>query len=341
MTVHWRLQTPSASPGAIAVLALHAHSPAELDHALSRLGIAPVRVSALALRSLAGIDRGIVARWSDTSAGLMPHAGPAVTRALAAALAAAGIPEAAGTDPGAEYPEAGSPIEARMLAALAGAASPLAIDLLLDQPRRWNEHPRDPASAPTDRDRVLRRLIDPPLVVALGPPNVGKSTLVNALAGRSVSIVTDQPGTTRDHVGVTLECRGLVVRYADTPGLRPESGPLEADAVCLALELVSAADLVLRCGDASAPPPALSLPASSTLCLALRTDLGPANWPHDATVSARTGAGLDALATLIRDTLVPPALLADPAPWRFWQDEEPSTTEAQKPQSWKEGKRKG
>ncbi len=63
------------------------------------------------------------------------------------------------------------------------------------RPKRF----KNPASEA--RDRVLRRLIDPPLVVAIGPPNIGKSSLLNALAGRSVALVADEAGTTRDHVG--------------------------------------------------------------------------------------------------------------------------------------------
>ena len=180
----WNIQTPTAGPGAVAVLQLRASDAAELDAALGRLGIKPAAVGGIVLRNLCGIDRGLVARWNDSSAWLMPHGGAAVIRALIESLLKAGIHEAADPDPRAIYPEAASQIEARMLAAVAHAASPLAIDPLLDQPQRWEE-----ASESGRACHKLQRLIDPPLLVAIGPPNIGKSSLVNALAGRRVAIV--------------------------------------------------------------------------------------------------------------------------------------------------------
>src|SRR6185295_9068425 len=135
-----------------------------------------------------------------------------------------------------------------------------------DQPRRWQGAPPREAG---ERDRVLRRLIDPPLVVALGPPNVGKSSLVNALAGRSVSIVADEPGTTRDHVGVMLDLGGLVVRYVDTPGLRQGADELEREAVSGAMEVASRADLLLVCGDPTSLPTELPDGVSSRARLTL------------------------------------------------------------------------
>ena len=245
-------------------------------------------------------------------------------RGLAAALGRVGIEEASEPDPRAVYPEARSEVEARMLAALARAASPLAVDVLLDQTRRWEEE-----GAQTGRPcRLLMRLIDPPLVVAIGPPNVGKSSLVNALAGRRVAIVADEPGTTRDHVGVMIDMAGLVVRYVDTPGVAVGCWPLavgqkegqsgiDAEAARLAGEVASKADLALVCGDVTAGP--VPGPAGiDSLVIATRADLGAPGFRHDAAVSALKGTGLAELAGLIRERLVPAAVLADLRPWRFW-----------------------
>ena len=157
----------------------------------------------------------------------------------------------------------------------------------------------------------------PPLVVVAGPPNIGKSTLTNALAQRAVSIVADEEGTTRDHVGVRLSVAGLVVDWVDTPGLRDGAGADEQQAREIALRLAERADLVILCGDAARPPPRLAAPAGS-LTVALRHDLARAEWPADARVSARTGEGMVGLAAMIRERLVPADLLTRSVPWRFW-----------------------
>ena len=310
----WTILTPTTAPGAIAVILLTASDSAELELTLARLAIRAVGVGEARLRNLLGVDTGVVARWTGDTVHLMPHGGGGVVRALVRRLLEAGIPEQRDPDPRVLYPEANSEVEARMLLTLSRAASPLAIDLLLDQPRRWASGTgSDPAL-----DGVLKRLVEPPLVVAVGPPNVGKSTLVNALAGRSVSIVADEPGTTRDHVGVLLDLNGLVVRYLDTPGVRRTSDPIEAAAQEIAERAAAAADLVLLLGDRSAPPPKKAEGGKPSLRVALRTDLGASSWPHDLSVSAATGAGLGELAARVLETLVPASARDDPRPWRFW-----------------------
>jgi tRNA modification GTPase len=173
----------------------------------------------------------------------------------------------------------------------------------------------------------LGRLIRPPLVVALGPPNVGKSSLVNTLAGRGVAIVADEPGTTRDHVGVMIDMAGLVVRYIDTPGVRSGGGPIEEEATRLALEVAMQADLLVLCGDAGAAPAELDellgsnskAGSPSQLRAALRVDLGEPPWEHDVGVSVRQGRGLAELVRQVREALTPAAVLKDPRPWRFWE----------------------
>jgi hypothetical protein len=300
----------------VAVIQIRAETSGELEAALARLGVGVIVPGSVLLRSLGDVDTGIVSRWDELSVLFMPHGGQAVIRELAAALEMAGLSENRRPSARDAYPEAGSEVEAKMLEALARARSPLAIDLLLDQPRRWAV----PANhgAPSLDDPRLRRLIDPPLVAALGSPNIGKSSLANALADRRVAIVADEPGTTRDHVGVMIDMAGLVVRYVDTPGVRATTDPIDATAAALAREVISRADLVLRCGDATAGP-LEAPPGVPSLIVALRSDLGPPSWKSDIPVSATTGGGLHALAERVRDTLVPAALRADPRPWRFWE----------------------
>jgi tRNA U34 5-carboxymethylaminomethyl modifying GTPase MnmE/TrmE len=329
-----RALTPPAGAGAIAVVQLRAHGSEDLGGYLTRVGL-PRANRRPVLGDLLGVDEGLVIRWDDSAVDLFCHGGPAVVRRLLARLAEGG----AVVDPSAEpfYPEAEDDLERRMLATLARAPSPLAVDLLLAQPGRWRASPRRPGSALDGgdaRDRTLRRLVDPPLVAAVGPANVGKSTLLNRLAGRSVAIVADEPGTTRDHVGAVLDLGGLVVRYLDTPGLLGDAAGVDAEAIGLARRAWSSADLLLLCGDPAREPglPEFDgapggVPPMPVIRVCLRSDLAPdqsrpdAGWSAraDVAISAATGGGIAEFTDSVRDRLVPPADLADPRPWRFWE----------------------
>lgn len=321
-------------PGAIAIVQLFG----DVQDMLARLGIRGGPVGSIVLRDLCGVDTGLVAVLSERVCQLMPHGGTEVVRSLIELLTSAGFTQDTELDPRQTYPEAPDLLSAHMLDALARAQSPLAVDKLLAQPQAWQRSGWDCASTAlptaelTYRDLRLDHLISPPLVVLWGRPNIGKSTLTNALADRHVSIVADLPGTTRDHVGVVLELGGLVVRFADTPGIREEpADEIEREAAARAGSLAGFADLVILCGDAASPPPPPPHPAdiSSThalavtppvpIRLALRSDLGQASWPHDLAVSATSGTGIREFALAVRDRLVFPADLADPAPWRFWE----------------------
>lgn len=313
--VHWRLLTPRSASGAVAIIGLEGCAAPDIDGAIARLGLDPVPVGGVALRPLSAHDRGLVARWSATCVHLMPHGGSAVVREVTSRFADAGISAAGAPDAVKMYPEATDRVAALMLHALSAAESPLAIDLLLDQPRRWQSAGPGFPTAPA----TLNRLIGAPLVVAIGPSNIGKSTLINAIAGRCVSIVADEPGTTRDHVGAALNLGGLVVRYADTPGIRPTHDPIEREAQRLSGHLAERADLLLLMGDASQPPPKIKTAAGQALTIALRADLGLPEWPFDAALCAPTGRGLPELVTLVRERLIPRSALDDPRPWRFWE----------------------
>ena len=316
-TPTYTIATPPNSTGAIACLQVRALNAGAMEGFLSRAGL-ELPVAKPALRDLLGIDEGLAIRWDSTTLDLFPHGGVAIVSMLASALESLGFTR---TDEF-QYQEATDDHEQRMLSALGRAASPLAADLLLAQPDRWRAHtPGDPLADAG----ALDRLITPPLVAAFGPPNIGKSTLLNALAGRSVAIVADEPGTTRDHVGATLDLGGLVVRYLDTPGLLAGAAGFDADAIAIARTAVASADLVLLCGDPSTPPvspPGDSSAAQTVLRVCLRGDLGGPEWdslpPPDTIVSVREDSGFPHLVRTIRDTLVPPAAIADPRPWRFW-----------------------
>jgi tRNA modification GTPase len=87
----------------------------------------------------------------------------------------------------------------------------------------------------------------------LGPPNAGKSSLINALAKRDAAIVSEIPGTTRDVIELKLNLGGYLVHVADTAGLRNTQDAIEAEGVRRALAQAKASDLVLLLRDGTAP----------------------------------------------------------------------------------------
>lgn len=167
-----------------------------------------------------------------------------------------------------------------------------------------HEHMRDSLD---DRHRgeILR---DGFQVVLAGPPNVGKSSLLNALAGRDVAIVSDEPGTTRDALDVRLDLGGYPVRVTDTAGLREAVGAIEAEGIRRTRARLSDAQLVVWLADAAAgpitAPDAGDVPADTpVLLVANKMDMAavsalPEGWRG---LSVRTGLGLDDLIAAIED----------------------------------------
>ncbi len=142
-----------------------------------------------------------------------------------------------------------------------------------------------------------------------GKPNVGKSTLMNLLAGRTRSIVTDIPGTTRDVVEDTITLGGITLHLWDTAGLRKTDDPVERLGVSLAEERLNTADLILAVFDSSQElsdeDRRLVERKDNTPRIAVinKTDLAPrldrayisAHFHHIVEISAATGQGADAL----------------------------------------------
>ncbi|MBL8382186.1 MAG: tRNA uridine-5-carboxymethylaminomethyl(34) synthesis GTPase MnmE [Burkholderiales bacterium] len=167
------------------------------------------------------------------------------------------------------------------------------------------------AAAILGRSRQGARLRGGFAVVLAGRPNVGKSSLLNALAGEEAAIVTPVPGTTRDTVHRSIEIDGLSVALVDTAGLRQTSDEVEAIGVARTRVEIGRADLVVHVVEASGPTAedaaiAAEFPAGiPVLRVDNKADLGSGGAPPaDAAalrVSARTGEGLDRLrAELVR-----------------------------------------
>lgn len=100
------------------------------------------------------------------------------------------------------------------------------------------------------RGKILREGVQ---MAILGRPNVGKSSLLNALSKTDKAIVTDIPGTTRDIVEETVDLDGIAVHIMDTAGIRQTTDEVEKIGVNRALELAKLADVILIVLDASAP----------------------------------------------------------------------------------------
>jgi tRNA modification GTPase len=152
-------------------------------------------------------------------------------------------------------------------------------------------------------------------VVLAGPPNVGKSSLLNALAGAELAIVTPIPGTTRDRISETIQIHGVPLHIVDTAGLRETEDEVERLGIARSWQAIAEADAVLFLHDLTRPDDAATQAeiealgarlaaagSASVLHVFNKRDLAPdAAIPEGGlTLSARTGEGLDAL----RDALL-------------------------------------
>lgn len=194
--------------------------------------------------------------------------------------------------------------------------------------------------------RRARLMQEGALVVLVGAPNAGKSSLLNALLGRERALVTDIPGTTRDFLEEQCDFEGLPVRLVDTAGLRTArsdaADPVEALGMALTRHKLGAADLLLvvldgaRLGEAGARAEHCPEPVTAEI-LALAADAGvspllvwnkcdlcapqaPGGWPPvwgrhlpACMVSAATGAHVEELARLARAQLLETAPPGDGA----------------------------
>ena len=117
-------------------------------------------------------------------------------------------------------------------------------------------HKIDAHLANAHRGEILRSGFK---VVIAGPPNAGKSTLLNALAQRDAAIVSDEPGTTRDVIEVRLDLGGIPVIVSDTAGIREAGGAVEREGIRRTLARAEEADLVIWLRDLTDKAP--SVPA--------------------------------------------------------------------------------
>lgn len=144
---------------------------------------------------------------------------------------------------------------------------------------------------------TIEPLKDGVMVVVAGPPNAGKSSLINAIAGVDKVIVTDVPGTTRDSIEVPLSLGGVPIRLTDTAGLRDTDDEVEAIGIARAARLVEAADVLVWLGELNVAPQHPRL-----VCVHAKSDLPGRSARHGVlAVSSLSGEGMGELLKRIED----------------------------------------
>jgi tRNA modification GTPase len=271
-------------------------------------------------------DEVIVRRPADEAVEIHCHGGPAVVERLITVLTEAGGRRVA-TDEWLQSSHA-SPIVAAAHAALGNATTLRAAAILLDQYHGALDRSLEAilrnlkggrVDAATDEIRQLLarapcgcHLARPWPIVLAGRPNVGKSSLINALVGYRRAIVHKTPGTTRDLVTATTALDGWPVEFCDTAGLRAADHAIEQEGIGLAKRELESASLVLLVFDAAEPwcdeDAELCSRYPDALLVFNKIDLDEVildGRPGGQLVSAAQGQGVDELIAAIVGRLVP------------------------------------
>ncbi|MDH7798001.1 MULTISPECIES: tRNA uridine-5-carboxymethylaminomethyl(34) synthesis GTPase MnmE [unclassified Beijerinckia] len=143
-------------------------------------------------------------------------------------------------------------------------------------------------------------------VLLSGPPNAGKSSLLNHIAGREAAIVSDIPGTTRDLLEVTFDLEGLPVVLIDSAGIHEAGDEVERIGIERARSRSEHADLVLWLSDRAETDVPLVMERDDRQSIRIRTktDMGRSTLGGlDVAISTRTGEGVDTLLALVRERL--------------------------------------
>ncbi len=326
-------------PGRGAVATVRVAGPAALEcvaglfHAASGRSVVelpPERIVFGRWHSLAG-EEVVVARQAHDAFEIHCHGGLQAPRAIADSLLARGCLEISWQAWSEQ--QSSDRWQLAALQALSAARTERTAAILLDQyAGAWRREleqlqsclsARDAQAASERVDHLLQysklalHLTTPWRVMLAGRPNVGKSSLMNALVGYERSIVHDVPGTTRDLVAATTAVDGWPVELFDTAGLRATSEPLEAAGVALTSERLPQADLVLLVFDASQPwtdedaelqsawPQALVVYSKCDLVEKPKAESRKRNTPEGLVTSAKLGTGIAELAAAMAAKLVP------------------------------------
>lgn len=351
------LLTP-AGPGAVAVLQLELAEPEQAAHFLA--GFRSGSASSVAAAHEAPVNRILFGQWSGEDVLLVRtapcrwelhcHGGAVAVRRILLDLEQAGLPTVPAlgdaSTPLSQSLSVPMLIEIAVQRALTQCRTRLAADWILRQLDGRLLEPVTQLRSPDPRIRsharaqlfrhapFLKLLLRPARVGLFGPPNAGKSSLLNALCGLSRAIVSPVAGTTRDPVDAETQVHGRMLCITDTAGLHDAPGsPLEADGIRRTQSLVSHCDAACILAPADQPLPDIRLltepfrSCPATILVRSRCDLlqtarhagNGLGHPHstdtlnqspgflrEVFVSAVTGEGLDELRNVLLQVIFPP-----------------------------------
>ena len=308
-----RLTAPGRS--AIAVIAVRGRlvaldEPTSLFQSVNRQPLVAIPVGAIRFGRWGEYGEEVVlCRTGEDSVEMTCHGGEAAVAKVLSEVANRGF----------EIVSARSPSESSHAARLPDARTQRTAEILLHQASGvWSNF----AKAATEADLAQadrwaefgRHLTEPWNVALCGRPNVGKSSLMNAIAGFTRSIVSETAGTTRDLVTLETAVEGWPVRITDTAGVRETHDPIESEGVSRSLDAIRTADLVVILLDGSQPlqeedRQLLSLTTKRRLVVLNKSDLprdhSLAELCDTISISASTGGGLANLLVEVARQLVP------------------------------------
>ncbi len=330
------LQMTARAMGAIGVIRIWGEEAAKVvDSVMAKTGagtMAVGKVRRVRVGKPTVIDDAVLIKLGEGEFELHTHGGIAVMAAVLAALKEAGA-EIVETERAIALGMLGGVLEAEMLAMMARAVTETGLRLLANQPSAlgawvvgWEKFLGEAGNSQKlwqfqsaaqwvlERSAVLMRLFEPARIAIIGPPNVGKSTLANALLGRTLSITADLPGTTRDWVDaravLTLGPLSIPVTLVDTAGIRPTPDAIEAEAIVRTHGQAEQADLLLILWDVSRPLSGeekglrARFAGRPTVLVAGKADLAAAwNLPEAVCISAKKLSGLKELMVRIFEVL--------------------------------------
>ncbi len=331
------LTTPAGRAAIATIVAVSENVASKLEplfHSASGLSLSEIPINQIAFGIWCNDNNStgeelVVCRFSSDTIEIHCHGGHAASSAILQDLSKCGF-EILSADQYLEQQSIGN-IRAEALAAASKATTELAAAHLLAQYHgalenalhelRKTINDTDSTESLLVVDSLLRsyalakRLTTPTRIVIAGPPNVGKSSLINCIAGYERAIVFDQPGTTRDVINIATAIDGFPVDLSDTAGIRTSQDELESEGIDRARQQIQIADIVLFVFDIRAEfdeawyreHQLLLHDEQQQILVFNKSDLvsGSQAQTNGILISAKTGSGIDQLFNAISKLINP------------------------------------